>query len=189
MSAQDCLLAAAGRSTPFRDDNASPSLPSGTHAIVTSYKFGCCGNITAWQTYVQPGGNKHQHAYNITFEVWRPSPSVQDNGCYIMVGANRFTSISLLRDGLVSETLKPSNILTVQPGDVVGYFTLSKLGKKDGIQLDNNQNIDSVWYHTSPNSELNIGAHNCPFPVGTETDGIMMSSTNAAPILSVSICK
>ena len=92
-----------------------------------------------------------------------------------MVGENIFTTLSLDDDGLVSETPEPSNILTVQPGDVVGYYTISRQDMEDGIQLDNDdsQRTDSVWYHTGTDSELfNVGIqnNNCPFPVGTEPD-------------------
>ena len=108
-----------------------------------------------------------------------------------MVGENRYTSISLQRGGKVSETPEPSNILSVQSGDVVGYFIISRRGK-DGIQLDNNNDDedDSVWYDTiSPSKLLNAGVTNCPLAVGTETGRILRSSTNAAPVLSVRVCK
>ena len=193
VSAQDCLLAAEGRVPPFRNNKRNPRLPNETQSIITSYKFRCCGNITAWQTYVQPGGRMHQGVYDIYFQVWRPSPTVQENGCYSMVGENRYTRISLGRSGLVSETPEPSNILTVQHGDVVGYFTISRKGINEGIQMlmiDDSQSVNSVWYNTTTGSGLlNAGAPNCPFPVGTGTDRILASFTNAAPVLSVSICK
>ena len=177
-------------------DIGAPRLPSRTQAIITSYKFRCCGNITSWQTYVEPGGNVHQGAYDITFQVWRPSSTVQENGCYSMVGENRYTRISL-NDGLVSVTPEPSNILSVQTGDVVGYLAVSRKGMNDGIQLDDiddgdddeddNQSVDTVWYDTVTESNLlKAGVHNC---VGTETGRILRSSTNAAPVLSVSVCK
>ena len=192
VSAQDCLTAAQGRPTSFRDDNRSPRLPSGTQAIITGYTFGCCGNITAWQTYVQPAGKMHirKRVYDIFFQVWRPSPTVQESGCYSMVGENVYSRISLDDDGLVSETPQPSNILTVQPGDVVGYFTLSRMGMRDGIQLDTSDRIDGVWYHTNTNRDpLILGGHDCPFRVGSSSGRNLMSFTNAAPILSVSVCK
>ena len=134
----------------------------------------------------------HQGVYDIYFQVWRPSPTVQENGCYRMVGENRYTRISLGRGGLVSEIPEPSNILTVQHGDVVGYFTISRKGINEGIQLknDDSQSVDSVWYETITGSELlNAGAPHCPFPVGAGTDRILASFTNAAPVLSVNICK
>ena len=136
----------------------------------------------------------HQQAYNIFFQVWRPSPAVENNGCYSLVGENRFTSINLDDDGLVSETPEPSNIISVQPEDVVGYYTFSRKDldhdKMEGIQLDHSNNIDSVWYHSGNDDDTLIsGASNCPFPVGTQIDRILTSFTNAAPVLSVSLCK
>ena len=188
-SAQNCLLAAEGRDIPpFIDDNMFPRLPNATQAIITSYIFGCCGNIIAWQTYVQPGGDNRQNDYDITFQVWRPSPTMQETGCYSMVGKNRFANISLGVGGLVSETPKPSNTLTVQPGDVVGYYTVSRDNKNDGIQIDSNsQRNDIVWYNTIAD-DLNPGAINCLFPVETEIVR-SLTSTSAAPVLSVDVCK
>ena len=194
-SAQDCLQAAREAQLPFRDDNGSPRLPSGSQAIITSYKFGCCGNINAWQTYVQPGGGKHRDGvYDIFFQVWRPSPTVQDNGCYSLVGENRFTSIHLGDNGLVSKTPKPSNIISVRPGDVVGYYTFSRddpdNSDSQGIQLDTDYTDDIVWYLAdfTPDS-ITLEATNCPLPVGDESDRFLTSSTNAGPVLSVSISK
>ena len=107
-----------------------------------------------------------------------------------MVGENLFRRILLDGNGLVSETPQPSNILTVQPGDVVGYFTLSRKGKRGGIQLDTRHTIDGVWYHTSTKRDPLIhGRHDCPFPVGSSTGRNLRSFTNAAPVLSVSVCK
>ena len=177
---------------PFKDNNGSPRLPSGTQAIITSYMFRCCGNITAWQTYVQPGGMNHQKGvYDITFQVWRPSPTLQKSGCYSLVGENRFTNILLGVEGLVNETPEPSNILSVQPGDVVGYYTFSRAqqdNSTNGIQLVASRNLDMVWFHTSSRSEPVIrGALNCPFRLGI--DGILTKYIEAAPVLSVRVCK
>ena len=192
-TAQDCLQAEGEEQLPFRDEN-SPPLPRGSQAIITTYQFGCCGDITAWQTYVQPGGFQHSHGvYDIFFQVWRPSPTVQSNGCYSLVGENRFTSILLDDSGLVSETPEPSNIISVRPGDVVGYYTFSRRAEDNsnsqGIQLDTDY-ADIVWYladfDTNPNT---MGASNCPLPVGDGPDRILTLSTNAGPVLSVSISK
>ena len=194
-SAQDCLQAAGETTLPFRDDNGSPRLPSGSQAIITSYEFGCCGDITAWKTYVQPGGGMHRNgAYDIFFQVWRPSPTVQNNGCYSLVGENRFSSILLGDDGLVSETPEPSNIISVQPGDVVGYYTFSRRDDgnrgSEGIQLDSCYTADIVWYLADFDTDLiTMGASLCPLPVGDGPGRVLISSTNAGPLLSVSISK
>ena len=185
------MQAADGRPPPFSNERHSSRLPSKIQAIVTSYKFTCCGNITEWRTYVEPKGRKHRTgAYDITFQVWRPSPTVIVDGCYSLVGENRFTSIRLGGGGLVSETPETSSVIAVQPGDVMGYYTLSRNDpqnrKTEGIRMVNRFS-DSVWYHTG---SIDIDrAPNCPYPVGTQSNGVLMSSTNAAPVLSVSLCK
>ena len=192
-STQDCLQAAGGEQLPFRDDNSSPCLPSGSQAIITTYQFGCCGNITAWQTYVQPGGDGHRDGeYDILFQVWKPSSAAQDNGCYSLVGENRFTSILLSGGGLVSETPEPSNVISVQPGDVVGYYTFSRNyldnRKEEGIQLDTGYTTDIVWYLAEfDTNSITLGATNCPLPVGDQSDRVLTS--NARPVLSVSLSK
>ena len=49
------------------------------------------------------------------------------DGCYGLVGENAFTRISspnYVSDDLVSVTPEPTNIITVQPGDVVGFYAV-----------------------------------------------------------------
>ena len=90
--------------------------------------------------------------YDIFFQVWRPSPTVQDNGCYSLMGENRFTSIFFGNGGLVSETPEPSNIISVQPGDVVGYYTFSRrdadTSSEEELQLETSYSADMVLYFT-----------------------------------------
>ncbi len=166
---------------PRETDPIQARLPSGTQAIITSYQFHCCGNITAWQTYiVQPGGGKHNDGvYTINFQVWRSSPTVGVDGCYSLVGEDRFPSISFPEGGLVSETPAPSNIITIRPGDVVGYFSMSsENGHDEGIQLETDFNDEAVRYNGGlPMS--NGGGESCPFPVrSTRT---LSSSTIVQP--------
>ena len=195
VSAQDCLLAAEGRPTPFRNVKNSTNLPREIQAIITSYNFGCCGNITAWQTYVDARGISLQNSrFDITFQVWRPSPTVQHNGCYSLVGVNKFTRIVPQINGLISVTPEPTNIITAQPQDVVGYSTFGRrnpqVSNGKGILLDTRYNDESVWYHArTAGHPLITGDPDCLFPVGTQIDRILISSINAAPVLSVSICK
>ena len=191
VSGQGCLRALKRNSEPsdppFDDRDYDPLLASNAvQAIITTYKFYCdCVNITSWETYVEPGGMGHQNSatYDIAFQVWRPSPTVQDTGCYGLVGQNNFMSLSFSRGGLVQLTPTPplNTVITAQSGDVVGYYTNSR---DDGIQLersnDYNQNI--IWYHTG---DLLFGNNECQFPVGNRSDRSLRSSTNAAPMLSI----
>ena len=121
-------------------------------------------------------------AYDITFQVWRPSPTVQNDGCYSLVGENVFTGFSFI-DGTVQLSPPSSSILTAQSGDVLGYYSNSRKGS-GGIQLERNpiytQNI--IWYQ-AVNGLIPLRNSDCPYPVGSESDGVLRSSTNAAPML------
>ena len=135
---------------------------------------------------MQPGGSRHANGvYQIIFQVWRPSPTVDQNGCYTDVGHNTFTGM-LQEGGKVELTVEPSSYITAYPGDVVGLFVISEIG--GGIQLESNQAMNTVWYHTTSESNILIQVSNmCKFPVGTA--GTLQNFTAAAPILQVSTCK
>ena len=122
--------------------------------------------------------------YTITFQVWRPSPTVTNDGCYSLVGENRFSNI-LQDDGPVSEEASPSSMITVRPGDVVGYKAISNQEDDDGILLNDKFSEEIVWYHETP-FPTTLGA-SCPYPVGSQSDRILTSSTAAAPLLSISL--
>ena len=195
MSGQICLKALRRNTEPsdppFYDDNSNSPLPAdnAVQAIITTYKFYCdCVNITSWETYVQPGGGKFFDSltYDITFQVWRPSPTVNDSGCYSLVGENVFTSFSFIEGGLVQLSPPSSSIITAQSGDVVGYYTNSRDGSNQGIQLERDsiytENV--IWYQTTDSDGLSpLFNSDCPYPVGSESDRILASSTNAAPML------
>lgn len=109
----------------------SPSFPDGTQAIITSYKFSCHGNISAWHAYLhQTSDGTNSKHYTIQFQVWRPSSAVAVDGCYGLVGENSFEDITATSDGLVSQTPEPSSIIGVSPGDVIGYYMFA-LGNND----------------------------------------------------------
>ena len=108
-------------------------------------------------------------------------------GCYSLVGENRFTSITLINRA-VSETPEPTNIISVQPGDVVGYYVLSSRGRNNGIQMDSNDDSVNIYYNEdnggNPNS---LGPDSCQVSAGD--GGLLTFSTNAAPQLSIDISK
>ena len=192
-TAEDCLLPADsnGRDTPF-SSHASPSLPNGTQAIVASYKFHCYGNITAWRTYVQ-ANNPTPHV--IHFQVWRPSPGTEIDGCYALVGENVLSDAVATADGLISTTPGPDDIIRVSPGDVIGYYSQS--GSEEDmvgattteVLLDTSYADEVVWYHTnSPEDPLiSSGFRTCPFPAGPNK--ALGSFINAAPVISIDMGK
>ena len=98
----------------------SETIPELHQAIIPSYRFTCCGNITEWGVDVHPAGGNHDMIYNLDLQVWRPSPTVQTTGCYSLVGINRFTSVSLTNSVAVVTPL-PQEWIEFQPGDVLGF--------------------------------------------------------------------
>ena len=189
---QDCLQAAEGRTIKVKYDKDihEVGLPLGTQAIITSYKFECCGNITQWLSVLEPENRKDK--YIVKFQVWRPSPTVEESGCYSMVGENSFRNVVLMDHYRLRERPEPSDIITVQPGDVVGYYVVftGEIELDNGVLLDNRYSTNAVWYHTGTDTDPIIsGGPKCPFPVGTGSDRSLKSRTNAAPLLSMSICK
>jgi len=173
---------------PFRDRNFSPLDTERTvQAIVTTYQFFCnCVNITAWETYVEPGRRDHfeERTYDITFQVWRPSPLVNETGCYSLVGQNAFQMFPFTIGGLVRLIPLPDTFITAQYGDVVGYLTTSRSGRNDGIQLEKSHLYSSneIWYQDIDATSATTDGE-CPLPVGTETDRILTSLTTGAPML------
>ncbi len=157
--------------------------------IVTSYQFQCCGTITRWQTYVYPLGPNHRDGvYSIIFQVWRPSTPGADDGCYYMVGQDSYENIVLLEGtgGLVNRTVPQPSQLTVQPGDVVGFF-VSALGQNDGsIQFNQNAELgfdeEQAWFNEV---FLMTAGDTCPFPIGPGR--VLSGSIRAAPVLSLDI--
>ena len=112
--AAQCVLTNNGNSLPsFSDYGRNVDRIERHHqAIVPSYRFVCCGNITEWGVDVQPGGGKDLMTYTFDFQVWRPSPTVSTTGCYSLVGNNRFTSISLTDSRVITLTWRPHSIST-----------------------------------------------------------------------------
>ena len=141
--------------------------------------------------YVEPSGSNFEDgAYTIHFQVWRPSPTVGSDGagCYSLVGENRFTSITFSNRGPISETPEPTNIISVQPGDVVGYYVLSNRGGDGGIQMDSGDDSIAIHYNQdNGGNPISLGPDSCQVSAGL--DSLLTISTSAAPQLSIDISK
>lgn len=198
LSGLDCLRPADSleRPIPFSccSENDSPHLPSGILAIITSYKFDCCGQVASWKTYIQPDGTEHVDGqYTIDLQVWRPSAMVSIDGCYSLVGYDRYSGV-LGHAGLVSKVSKPSQRISFHSGDVIGLFIIRRHNfsipspRKGGIKLDTSYSEEAVWYHVNSQLDpLKVGNESCPVPVGP---GRMLKNfINAAPLLSLQIGK
>ena len=131
--------------------------------------------------------------FDLDFQVWRPSPTVNVTGCYSLVDkfAVRAISISIdLGNEHVAKVIpSPPDQLRFQPGDVLGFYVESegRFNQDNGVVLLNNGSHTSelVWFaHISTTAQTPYSG-SCPYPVGAT--GVLNSSTRAAPVISVSI--
>ena len=182
-----CLQTASGNQIPLDDTTSRLTFPRGTQAIITSYQLHCCGNATAWRAHLI---SSRLRTITIHFQVWRPSPTVESDGCYSMVGENRFSG-TLSRDGGAVLTPSPANVISVRPGDVVGYY---QTANRNGSGILLNEDLlrnETVWYQVNPEPGLPMttGDESCPVPVGMQPDRILTSSHSLGPIISLLIGK
>ena len=190
-----CLQSTSGRDIPFPTQAlvSSEILPSCSQVIIPSYQFQCHGNITAWETYVSPNGETHRNGfYTIVFQIWRPSPTAAEDGCYSTIASDSFDNIVLLQNpqGLVSRTLTPADYIPVQPGDVVGYFLVDRDTNDDreGIQLEARTpgEGEEVWYQVFDDIRR-TGRPSCEYTVGAGRNIPLL--TSSAPLFNVVVGK
>ena len=196
-TAQECLRANnVNGLPPFKDYENLPDRIRHEHqAIIPSYRFDCCGEITEWRADVEQGGGRDDNMYTLDFQVWRPAANVSITGCYSMVGFNRFTSVPL--SGSVTDALSPTagDRIQVQPGDVLGIQVESAHDQPDNrgvvllrdrsVQGDGEYETEEVWY-ADVNSLVFVNQM-CQMSVGLGR--ALSSSTNAAPVISVGFSK
>ena len=164
-------------------------------AIIPSYKLECCGNITEWGVDVHPGGQGTTDRYTLDLQVWRPSPTVNDStgtGCYSLVGNNRFTNIPL-RNLVARVTPLPQDYIQFQSGDMLGVYVEDARQNDDGVVVltsyDRSTRFTSelVWYASIAPTMATSQNGDCPYSAGS--DGVLNTSIQGAPVISVSIGK
>ena len=84
--------------------------------IIPDYTFSCCGRVTQWGACVEDGGT-----YEIVFSVYRPSDDPTLSDCYSLVGMNVILN-GTATDGCITLNVSVSDQISVEPGDVVGFF-------------------------------------------------------------------
>ena len=135
----------------------------------------------------------NQESYSLDFQVWRPSPT-EDNdgtGCYSLVGNNRFTSITL-SGGVVQVTPSPQDYIQFRPNDVLGFYVESASTMppgfiSNGVVLQTRPvhfTSESVWYASIAPSVAASSNIDCPYSVGF--DGVLNTLAQAAPVISIS---
>ena len=181
--AQCCLQTNNGSGLPpFMDYGSvkqTERLLEHHQAIVTSYKFNCCGIITEWGVDV----HRANEEYDLNFQVWRPSPTVKKSdgtGSYSLVESNRFSSISPM-GGVVRVTLGSRSLISFQPGDVVGIYVEDTGGDGNGVVMTNSER-ELVWY-------ASIGEYSTSSVYLVGSGGRLATSTHAAPVISIATSK
>ena len=133
----------------FRDYRYSTveddTIPRGHQAIIPSYKFICSGYITEWAVDVHRGGGANSGHYTLDLQVWRPSPT--DQGCYSLVGNNRFTSVPLEITQVAKVTPSPQDCcIEVRLDDVLGFFVDNPNNEKNGVVAIDEIDDDLTMY-------------------------------------------
>ena len=132
--------------------------------------------------------------FDFDFQVWRPSPTVNETGCYSLVNNFIVTSVSLpdqpASEHVARVTPSPQRQLQFQPGDVLGFYVESHDTMSDndnGVVLLNNGSHASelVWFARIDATTQMSQSGSCPYPVGVT--GALNSLTRAAPVISVSL--
>lgn len=197
-----CLTANNERGLPdyqqMDTDMQLATVPLQHQAIIPSYKFQCCGDITEWTVSIANNGSSVTNT--LSLQVWRPSPAVSITGCYSLVGNNNFTSVPLENELTVVRPALHERI-HFQPGDVLGFYVentdaaFSDEGNSKnsggGVMMlsdldesgDQGYATEEVWYATN----LVFANAHCLAAVGPGR--LLDSSTNGAPIISVSYSK
>ena len=195
---EQCLLTSNGTELPelrdYMGDDNNHRITRHYQAIVSTYKFTCCGKITEWGADVF---FNISDGYTIDFQVWRPTTTVNNSsngtGCYSLVGNNRFSSISL-NNGLVKVAPTPSyhKFIYFSPSDVLGFYIVEvpETHSSNGIVLQTIATFknDIVWYGSTSVSEWKTNSMNgdCLISVGSE--GVLNKMTRAAPVISIGTC-
>ena len=132
---------------------------------------------------VHRGGNGDNERYTLNLQVWRPSPSSTNSlgtGEYNLVGNNRFTSISL-SGGVALVTPSSGDYIPFRSGDVLGFSVESARDGDRGVVMLTTESFTSelVWYASVASQNWD-----CPYSVGS--NGVLNTSTRAAPVISIS---
>ena len=152
-------------------------------AIIPTYEFQYCGEITEWGVDVDRGGVEDNREYTLDLQVWRPSPTSSQG--YNLVGNNRFTSISL-SGGVAEVTPSPQDRIQFRPRDVLGFYVEEARDDNDrGVVVLTTESYTSetVWLaSTSPQN-----AESCPVSIGS--GGALNTLLRGAPVISIDTCE
>ena len=195
-AAQESCLTTNGSRLPvfqgYDDDEGQAGEPDRRihhqhQAIIPTYKFSCCGNITAWGVDLNPDGDGSGKTFDFILQVWRPFPTLQTDSCYSLVNDYSITSTVIGNGHVATVTPLPQNQLQFEPGDVLGFYVeshgFSSNDDNGVVALNESSHMNELVWHGRITS-LTSRSGSCPYPVGTS--GVLSTSTHAAPVISIS---
>ncbi len=188
-----CLTVGNGNNLPsFTDysDGGGGRILTNHQAIIPSYQFYCCGNVTVWRVDVHPVGSEHQWITTLNLQIWRPSPTEEmdtqlGTGSYSLAGNERISPVSLTA-GRVLVTPTPGKYTQFRPGDVLGFYMENVVDNNRGVVLLSSVTFTSevVWYASVASQK---GGCLNTYSVGSSGD--LNTLTRAAPVISMSTSK
>ena len=185
--AEQCLNVGNGNALPSftnygNDDVTRITLHN--QAIIPRYEFTCCGNVIEWGVDVEQGGGGDNRLYTLDLQVWRPSPTTVDgstgSGQYILIGNNRFTSISL-SNNVAQVTPSPRDEIQFRSGDVLGFYVEEARNDNRGVNVITTAEFTSetVWY-------VSVATlHDIDCPVSAGSSGLLNTQFRGAPVVSI----
>ena len=153
-------------------------------AIITSYNFECCGNITEWGVDVNPGISYGDEC-TLDQRVWTPSLTVKgSNGTssYNLVRKynNRAISDTIVSPWVAIVTPSPQEFMPFHPGDVLGMCVeeASRKFNNDSEVMLTENGFTTKFASIAPNMATSLNGSS------VWKNEVLNSSTNAAPVIS-----
>ena len=182
-----CLAVGNGNGLPsFTDysDGGDGRILRYHQAIIPSYQFQCCGNISEWGMDLHPANSQDQWTYTLNIQVWRPSATTGSFGIgyYNLVGNERVAPVSLTA-GRALVTPSPGHYVQFWPGDVLGFYVEEARANDRGVVMITSAVLTSelVWHASVTSKE-----GDCLNAYSVGNNGDLNTLTRAAPVISIS---
>ena len=150
----------------------SPSLLVGIQALVPMYQFSCHGKVTRWGI-----ATERQGKHSIGLQVWRAT-SRYGSYVYSLVGMNKFDVQPSKIQGLYYITPPAMDQITVQPGDMIGFYLQNNVTIEDDFTIQYKPHANNVTLQFVMTDE--------PLTIIEETT-LSIQMLKTAPIITVDI--
>ena len=110
--------------------NSPLQVPHPIQFLITSYLFGCEGNVTDWQLYTVNNGS-----HPIEFQVWRANTTISATLTLNLVGANYFPDATPDSNNFLSLPVAQDQQIRVKPGDILGIRTIESVDSSNDFRI------------------------------------------------------